>query len=83
MGRCKTKVPIVPVVVDGAFEAWPRTQKLPHFGKIRIIYGKPIMPEEYAGLKGAALAARIKEEMVKLQREVGSVHAEKVVAAHS
>jgi len=77
VGRCKTPVSIVPVVIDGAFEAWPRTQRLPHPGRIRIVYGKPILPEEFKGLKGAELAARIREAMVGMQRAMGSAHSEK------
>ncbi len=48
----RSKATIVPMVIDGIFERWPRTQKYPKFGgRIGIMYGKPISPEhvEQAG----------------------------------
>jgi len=36
--------PIVPVVIKGAFEAWPRTRKLPRFRRLSITCGPPIPP---------------------------------------
>jgi 1-acyl-sn-glycerol-3-phosphate acyltransferase len=35
-------VPVIPVVIEGSFAAWPRSNKLPRPGKIRVMYGKPI-----------------------------------------
>ncbi|MSR46545.1 MAG: 1-acyl-sn-glycerol-3-phosphate acyltransferase [Planctomycetes bacterium] len=37
------EVPVLPVVIDGAFEAWPRGQKRPHLaGRITVRVGAPI-----------------------------------------
>jgi 1-acyl-sn-glycerol-3-phosphate acyltransferase len=34
---------IVPVAIEGAFDAWPRTRKRPHLGgRIGVMYGRPI-----------------------------------------
>jgi 1-acyl-sn-glycerol-3-phosphate acyltransferase len=74
LNRCKTDVPIVPVVIDGAFEAWPRNAKLPRPGAIRIRHGAPIPAGEWRQLSPEALALRIRKELVKLQREMGSIH---------
>lgn len=55
----KVPVPVVPVGVAGAFEAYPRTAKLPKFGpllypangnSLAASVGKPILPEQYTGL---------------------------------
>ncbi len=35
------KVPVVPVVIDGSFEAWPRALKLPRPHPIQVSYGTP------------------------------------------
>lgn len=35
-------VPIVPVVVDGSFEAWPRKQTFPRPHRLRVLFGDPI-----------------------------------------
>lgn len=39
-------VPVVPVGVAGAFEAYPRTAKFPSPGRIRVVFGDPVQPEE-------------------------------------
>ena len=39
----RTGATIVPMVIDGIFERWPRTQKYPKLGgRVGIIYGEPI-----------------------------------------
>ena len=43
---CEINVPVVPVAIDGAFEAFPRNRKFPHpFKKINVTYLPPISPE--------------------------------------
>lgn len=39
-------VPIVPVRIDGAFEAMPRGKKLPNTEKISVTYLKPVIPTD-------------------------------------
>lgn len=38
----RAKVPVVPAIIYGAYEAWPRHQKVPSFGRVRVIYRPPI-----------------------------------------
>jgi 1-acyl-sn-glycerol-3-phosphate acyltransferase len=66
----RAKVPILPMVIDGAFEAWPRKQPLPSLHPIRIIYGQPIPFKEIADAEPDVLAERLHNEMVELQKEV-------------
>ncbi|MFC1807954.1 AMP-binding protein [Candidatus Omnitrophota bacterium] len=40
------KVNLVPTRIEGAFEVWPRAQRLPRFGKIKVIFGKPVSSTE-------------------------------------
>jgi 1-acyl-sn-glycerol-3-phosphate acyltransferase len=75
LNRCKTDVAVLPVVIDGAFEAWPRTSRFPHPHPIRIRHGKPIAAAEWRGLSAEALALRLRGELVKLQAGMGSPHA--------
>jgi 1-acyl-sn-glycerol-3-phosphate acyltransferase len=49
-------VPVVPAVIDGSFDAWPRDSKFPHRHPIRVMYG-PAM--ELADLKAAEIVKRI------------------------
>lgn len=44
-----SRVPIVPVGLRGAFETWPRPRQFPHWsGRIEVVIGQPILPEEFA-----------------------------------
>ncbi|MGD9107781.1 MAG: AMP-binding protein [Gammaproteobacteria bacterium] len=39
-------VPLVPVYIDGSFQALPRGRVFPRFNKIKIEFGKPCLPDE-------------------------------------
>lgn len=73
--RAKTEIPILPVIIDGAYDAWPRQAKWPRPHAIRIHYGKPIPASEWRPLSPEALAQRIRAELIALQKQVGSLHA--------
>lgn len=75
LNRCKSHVPIVPVVIDGAYEAWPRTAKGPHPHVIRIEYGTPILASEWRQWSADELAMQIRRRMIGLQEELASEHA--------
>jgi len=49
-------VPIVPVVIDGAYECWPKHRSLPRRGPVRVIFGPPVAIEE---LETRGQAARV------------------------
>jgi 1-acyl-sn-glycerol-3-phosphate acyltransferase len=38
----RVDVPIVPAVVSGSFDAWPKDRKLPRPRPVRVLYGKPM-----------------------------------------
>ena len=40
------KLPIVPVALDGFFEAWPRGRGFQRFSKLKIEFGDPIYPPD-------------------------------------
>jgi len=63
----RANVPIVPAVIDGAFEAWPRFRKYPKPCKIKVAFGKPIEPHEQEKLNEAELASLIRKRMLILQ----------------
>jgi 1-acyl-sn-glycerol-3-phosphate acyltransferase len=73
--RAKGDVPVMPVMIDGAFEAWPRKARLPRARPIRMAFGRPIEAAEWRGMSPEELARRIRRELVALQEETGSVHA--------
>lgn len=63
-------VPIVPAVIDGAFEAWPRGAALPRPHPVRVNYGEPIPPGEVRRMRPEELAHDIRRRMVDLQHEL-------------
>ena len=77
LNRCKTDVAIVPVVIDGAFETWPRDKKLPRFlgGRIRICHGAPIPANVWRTWPAEEIALNVRRAMVNLQAQMGSSHA--------
>ena len=64
----RSKAWILPVAIEGAFDAWPRSRKLPRRGTIHVVYGKPIPPEEVAGCNE-------RELMAEVERRVHQCHA--------
>ncbi|HWE97707.1 MAG TPA: lysophospholipid acyltransferase family protein [Tepidisphaeraceae bacterium] len=38
----RAKVPVVPAVITGSFEAWPKSRKRPKTHAIRVVYGSPL-----------------------------------------
>jgi 1-acyl-sn-glycerol-3-phosphate acyltransferase len=61
---------ILPVGIDGAFQAWPRWRKLPGSGTIRVHYGLPIMPEEIRGRDDRELIAEVRKRVCQCHEAV-------------
>ncbi|MGC3970117.1 MAG: lysophospholipid acyltransferase family protein [Pirellulales bacterium] len=59
----RTGVPIVPIALDGAYDAWPRNSKFPRPGKICIVVGEPISLETAKSLDDRALVALVDERL--------------------
>lgn len=59
----KCRVPVIPAAIEGAFEAWPRTQLLPSTGQIRVAFGEPISAEAASAMQPAELAAEIRRRI--------------------
>jgi 1-acyl-sn-glycerol-3-phosphate acyltransferase len=66
----RANVPIVPVVIDGSFQAWPSGRKIFHKHPIRILYGPPLNVE---GLRPNQIVTLIdqtfREMLIKLRSE--------------
>ncbi|WP_425614295.1 lysophospholipid acyltransferase family protein [Anatilimnocola sp. NA78] len=61
----RSKVPLVPVGLDGAYQSWPRSARFPRLGRIAVVIGEPLLPQFIASLTDeqvvSELEARIKE----------------------
>jgi len=60
----------VPVVIDGAFECWPRTQALPSPGFISVQYAPAIPQEQARQQKPDAFMAAVRETLIQTQHEL-------------
>jgi 1-acyl-sn-glycerol-3-phosphate acyltransferase len=65
----KAGVPIVPTAIMGAFEAWPRTARLPRPHPIVVAYDAPIPPDQL-GEPDAAMD-EIRRRIVRLMERYG------------
>ena len=62
-------VSVLPVGIDGAFQAWPRSAWLPRRSTIRVCVGEPISPALIEQLSNEEL-------VVELDRRIRACHAE-------
>lgn len=67
----RVRCPVVPIGIDGAFDAWPRHRTLPRLwgSRISVVVGEPIPAEEL--LRDGPEAA-----LARLEREVRARHEE-------
>jgi 1-acyl-sn-glycerol-3-phosphate acyltransferase len=59
----------VPVVIDGAYEAWPRTQLFPGPGNVVVRYAPPIPQAETRKMSPEALVAHLRRIIIDLQTD--------------
>lgn len=61
---------VLPMVLDGLFECWPRTQKFPRLGRVGVYYGKPIPPDRVHQIGDEAFAAEVTAILRQMQTEL-------------
>jgi 1-acyl-sn-glycerol-3-phosphate acyltransferase len=59
----RTAVPLVPVAIEGAFDAWPRRWMLPGLATIHIRFGEPIPPEVIQAYGERELVAEVERRI--------------------
>jgi long-chain acyl-CoA synthetase len=67
------QVPIVPVAIDGFYEAWPRNKAFQKFAPLRMKIGDPILPPPESEASEAAyekLTAELKAKVVGMWDEI-------------
>jgi 1-acyl-sn-glycerol-3-phosphate acyltransferase len=60
----RSRVPLVPIGIDGAYQAWPRTSKFPGLSRIAVVIGPPILPDEFAALPDDDLLAELEQRIL-------------------
>ena len=67
------QVPIVPIAIEGFYEAWPRGKSFQKFAHLKIKIGQPILPppeSEASEEAYAKLIAELKEKVVAMWKEL-------------
>jgi long-chain acyl-CoA synthetase len=67
------QVPIVPIAIDGFYEAWPRGKSFQKFAPLEITFGDPIQPppeSEASEAEYTKLTAEVKEQVVRMWDEL-------------
>jgi long-chain acyl-CoA synthetase len=64
------QVPIVPVALEGFYQAWPRTRKLPRRARLHVRFGDPIQPPASPNGAGRSPEETYKEVTETLRNRV-------------
>jgi 1-acyl-sn-glycerol-3-phosphate acyltransferase len=67
------QVPIVPVAIDGFYEAWPRGKSIQKFAALQMAFGDPIYPPPESGASEEAyaeLTAELKTRVMRMLQEL-------------
>ncbi len=68
-----TQAPIVPVAIEGFYEAWPRHKKYPKFARLQLVFGKPIQPPPISDASEAVyeqLTSDLKSKVVAMWQDL-------------
>jgi long-chain acyl-CoA synthetase len=77
------QVPIVPIAIEGFYDAWPRNQRFQKFAPLKIKIGKPLqLPAESQASEEtyAKYTAQLKETVVGMWNQLRSSKADKAPA---
>ena len=58
---------ILPVAIEGAFQAWPRTRKWPRPGTIHVHYGAPITADRFGQFRDGQLVGEVRRRVCRCQ----------------
>ncbi len=65
----RSKAAVVPVLIDGAFECWPRNKTLFTPGPVMVCFGKPLPPEQVELMSNEQLADWLTRTLRHMQHE--------------
>jgi 1-acyl-sn-glycerol-3-phosphate acyltransferase len=61
---------IIPTVIDGAFECWPRHKKMFSFGSVRVQFGLPITTNQAQEMGDEKLAEHLTKTLRQMQSDL-------------
>ncbi len=66
----RSKAVVVPVVIEGAYQCWPRDRKFPKLGRVYMKFGKGFTPQEIEELGDEAFSKAFNERLQTMQNEL-------------
>ena len=60
----RSRVPLIPVGLDGCYQAWPRTSRFPRGGRVAVVIGAPIGPDVVEALSDDDLLAELEQRIL-------------------
>jgi 1-acyl-sn-glycerol-3-phosphate acyltransferase len=64
----RAQVPLVPTIILGAFEAWPRQARFPRPAPVIVAYGEPLRPAHMDRLSDDQCATILRERIIAMKR---------------
>lgn len=68
----RSRAPMIPMAITGAFEALPRGSKIPLRHPLRVAVGAPILPTEIEGLDEEAILQLVRTRLLDCQQRATS-----------
>jgi len=65
----RSRAPVVPLLIDGAFECWPRHKKLFSSGPILVRFGKPLTSEQAKTMTNEELTDWVTRTLRQMQHD--------------
>ncbi len=59
----RANCPIVPTIIEGAHQVWPRDRLVPGLAKLWVEYGKPVYPDDFADMEPAEAARLLTDRL--------------------
>jgi long-chain acyl-CoA synthetase len=67
------QAPIVPIAIEGFYEAWPRHKKFPKLANLRLVFGTPLQPPPVSEASEAAyekLTSELKTQVTAMWKDL-------------
>lgn len=65
----RAKVPLIPVGLDGAYQAWPRQSRYPRLSRLGVVVGPVIRPEEFENWSDEQMVDELYQRMAAAHQE--------------
>jgi 1-acyl-sn-glycerol-3-phosphate acyltransferase len=65
----RAQAAVVPVLIDGSFECWPRHRKFFSAGRVTVCYGPALTPEEARAMTNEQLADHLTRTLRQMQHD--------------